>query len=266
MQPWLGTYVEAGAWADSTAVAELAVDRALEEIRVAHGRWSFQDGNSELSQLNRHPGQRIALSRATLHLLRLSRALMRYSEGAFDVTLGGQLVADACLPDIGGPPALARGRAEDIVVDGGWALLVRPVRLVLDGIAKGLAVDLGVRAMRRAGANAGWINAGGDLRAFGDVAIPIQLRAVSGELRTAGGLSNMAIATSLVDATRKHADAFPARILCGRGCPAEEGTWTVLARSAWRADALTKVAACAPPHRRQELLARLGGTLIECRP
>ncbi|RDV24218.1 hypothetical protein DXV75_15440 [Alteromonas aestuariivivens] len=37
--------------------------------------------------------------------------------------------------------------------------LRRPVLITLDGIAKGYAVDLGVRALKLAGIKAGWINA-----------------------------------------------------------------------------------------------------------
>lgn len=266
MQPWLGTYVEVTGWAATAAAAGLAVDRAFASIREAHVRWSFQDAASELSQLNRRPGERVFVTKATLRLLRLARALMRASDGSFDVTLGGQLVQDGCLPDHGGTRPLARGEAEDIVVTSQWALLARPVRLVLDGIAKGFAVDLAVCAMRQAGAWAGCINAGGDLRAFGGVTIPVQLRDSSGALRPAGGLRDMALATSCIDRARRDPTAFPARILGSLTGPAETGTWSVLAASAWRADALTKVAACSPYARRYDLLARLGGTLVERTP
>jgi thiamine biosynthesis lipoprotein len=40
------------------------------------------------------------------------------------------------------------------------------------------------------------------------------------------------------------------------------GVWTVVARRAWRADALTKVAALAPAQDRLDTVQRLGGRLI----
>jgi thiamine biosynthesis lipoprotein len=40
------------------------------------------------------------------------------------------------------------------------------------------------------------------------------------------------------------------------------GAWSVLARCAWRADALTKVAAAALPAQRASLVAALGGRLL----
>src|SRR5204862_7872477 len=51
--------------------------------------------------------------------------------------------------------------------------LDKPARLDLGGIAKGYAVDLAIAALKQAGATSGLINAGGDLRAFGDAAWPV---------------------------------------------------------------------------------------------
>lgn len=152
-------------------------------------------------------------------------------------------------------------------------MLRRPVRLTLDGIAKGFAVDLAVEAMRRCGARAGWVNAGGDMRAFGDVTVPVLRREAGpaapaeGAMALLGGLRDMAVATSQVlDEAAAAQAALPARIVAPHGAAAAHGVWTVLARSAWRADALTKVAACTAPERRAPLLQRLGGTLLEVRP
>ena len=74
-----------------------------------------------------------------------------------------------------------------------------------------------------------------------------------------GVLRNAALATSQVAAARD--DAFPADIIGPAGLAPQQGVWSVLARSAWRADALTKVAAIAPAATRGDLLARLGGQL-----
>lgn len=264
MQPHLGTYVEVCASASETAVAEQAVTRAFEAIREAHLRWSFQDPASELSALNGAPGHRVPVSAMTSRLLLLSRSLMQRTAGAFDVTVGGELVRQGYLPDHGGPTCIPRGTADDIVIGDHWAKLVRPVRLVLDGVAKGLAVDIAVRAMRKAGADAGWVNAGGDLRSFGGVTIPIVLRDAHRCLRSAGGLRDMALATSTVTSMREERDpAFPGRVIGHRGRPASTGSWSVLARSAWRADALTKVAACTPARDRKARVRSLGGNLLE---
>lgn len=266
MQPWLGTYVEVAACAGQQGQADRAADAALAAMRAAQSRWSFQDPDSELSALNRAPCRPVPVSGATVRLLRLARAMMVASAGGFDVTLGGLLIEAQLLPDHGGPAWLPRGSADDIAVGAGWARLGRPVRLTLDGIAKGFAVDIAIHAMRRAGANAGWVNAGGDLRAFGDLTVPVSLRQGGGPPAPAGGLRNMAMATSGVPpGCDIDARAFPGRVFGRDSRPWDRGAVTVLARTAWRADALTKVAACTPPGGRAEALRRLGGSLLGAR-
>lgn len=262
MRPLLGTYVEVAVHGPAPGGA-LAIERAFAAVAQAQRLWSFHDPDSELTRLNQQPGRRVPVSPATRRLLRLARALTRLSEGRFNCTLGGQLVAQGALPDHGGPAALPVGEAEDVELGAGWARLNRPVRLTLDGIAKGYAVDQAVQLLHCAGVRAGWVNAGGDLRVFGDVAVPVRRREVDGRLQQLGMLRNGAIATSVTAPTAELASAFPGRLLGPQGQPAAPGTWTVLAPRAWRADALTKVAANCPAEQRTAWIERLGGQLVE---
>lgn len=261
MRPLLGTYVEIGVEADA-GDAELCrlVDTGFAEIERAEALWSFQSPASELTRLNATPGQPLRLDRRTVRLLRLARAMMMLSDGLFDCTVGGCLVEAGALPDHGGLPALPRGCAEDIEIGPGWARLKRPVRLTLDGIAKGFAVDLAVAALRRRGAEAGWINAGGDLRAFGELVLPVSRREADGRLTPLGGLRAGAIATSGAGPGQR--ERFPALLVGRDGDRPSQGVHSVLARSAWRADALTKVAAAAPAPERASRVRALGGCLI----
>lgn len=256
MRPLLGTYVEVAACAED---AEGAVAAAFASLEASHARWSFHDPHSELSRLNLAAGQAVPLSQPTLRLLRAARALMVASEGAFDCTVGGTLVAKGLLPDHGQGPGLLRGSAADIEIGRGWARLRRPVRLTLDGIAKGFAVDLAVHALRAQGARSGWINAGGDLRVFGGRALPVHRREADGSLAPLGALREAAMASSRAGGEADR--AFPAHIVGAAAGPAV--MLTVVARSAWRADALTKVAASALPAERAERVARLGGCLVD---
>jgi len=261
MRPLLGTFVEVGARGPR---ADAAADAAFARIGQAHAQWSFHASDSELTCLNRGAGRRVPLRRETLRLLRIAATLMRSSGGAFDCTVGGALVAQDLLPDHGGPEPLPRGDAADIDVGDTWACLRRPVRITLDGIAKGYAVDLAMAAMRRHGIEAGWINAGGDLRVFGDLALPVQRRELDGTFTSLGGLRNAALASSRVAPEHEPRDAgFAACIVAPHRCRPSTGVWTVLARSAWRADALTKVAANVPAAERADAIRRLGGCLVE---
>jgi thiamine biosynthesis lipoprotein len=253
MRALMGTYVECGA---GGMRADAAIDAAFAALALAQTRWSFQDPGSELSRLNGARGSALPLCPATLRLLRAARALMQASDGAFDCTVGGTLVAAGALPRHTDDAYLPRGNAGDIVLGRGWASLQRPVLLTLDGIAKGYAVDLAVGAMRRAGAAHGWINAGGDVRVFGDLALPMQRREADGSMTPLGALRNGAMATSRAGVPDPD---FPAHIVG----PSTPGVWTVVARSAWRADALTKVAATAAPAQRAQRIAALGGALVQ---
>jgi len=260
MRPLLGTFVEAGARGPNAAEA---LDAAFDCIAQAQARWSFQDPDSELSRLNARPGQAVAVHRQTVRILRLAGALMHRSGGLFDCTTGGTLVSRGVLPDHGGPPPLARGDASDIETGHCWARLRRPVRVTLDGIAKGLAIDRAIMALRKTGAQAGWVNAGGDLRVWGDMALPLHRREADGRLTPLGALRGAAVATSRVQPPDAAPDpGFPACLVGPPGRPPQPGVWTVLARTAWRADALTKVAACATPVDREKLVTMLGGCLL----
>ncbi|RZI83607.1 MAG: FAD:protein FMN transferase [Rubrivivax sp.] len=264
MRPLLGTFVEVCARGGDATQA--AVDAAFASIQRAHSLWSFQDPDSELSRLNAAPGLAMAVQADTLRLLRIAKALMQLSDGHFDCTVGGMLVQAGALPDHGGPPALPRGCLDDIELRGHEVRLRRPVRITLDGLAKGYAVDLAIRALKRQGARAGWVNAGGDLRAFGDLTLPLQRRELDGRFTPLGGLREAAMASSRGTASLSADEDFPACIVAPDGQQTPIGIWTVLARSAWRADALTKVAATAPAAQRDALVRRLGGQLLAPQP
>jgi thiamine biosynthesis lipoprotein len=254
MRVLLGTYVEVVVRGPAAAI-EAAIDAAFTSIARSQALWSFHDPDSELSRLNGARGQALPVSPASVRLLSAARAMMRASGGAFDCTVGAMLVQRGALPDHGDGPWIARGSAGDIVIGAGWARLARPVRLTLDGVAKGFAVDLALRAMRRAGATAGWVNAGGDMAVFGDLLLPVQRREHDGSFTRLGNLRSGAMASSRSGPSDPD---FPSHIIAhGNGAP-PVGVWTVVARSAWRADALTKVAAAG----RASLLPLLGGALV----
>lgn len=256
LRPLLGTLVEIG----TVAPAAAAIDAAFAAMQAVQRNLSFQDPHSELSRLNASSGEWLEASRHTRRVLRLARAMMIASEGLFDCTIGAQLVRRGVLPSHCSARRAPAGHAHAIEIGNGRVRLREPVLLTVDGIAKGYAVDIGIHALKCAGARAGWINAGGDIRAFGAVTLPVSRREAGGSVRFLGGLRDAAIATSAV-APRRSA-RFPGTIVAaGRARPCL-GVWTVIASRAWRADALTKVAALTAADRRSAVLRRLGGRLV----
>lgn len=257
MRPLLGTFVEVGVHIGE--MPERAINAAFDAVAEVQALMSFHDANSDLSKLNQAGGKEVTLHPHSIRVLRLARAMTWASGGLFNCTVGGALVRMGVLPDHGVGPGLNSGEAEDIELHGRKACLRRLVHVTLDGIAKGYAVDCAIRAMQRNGIKAGWVNAGGDLRVFGKVVLPVQRRENDGSYTTLGGLQEAALATTCVRPS--HDRSFPAWVFAKSRTP-ETGAWSVLAHHAWRADALTKVASLAHPSERGVLIERLGGKLI----
>jgi FAD:protein FMN transferase len=257
MRPLLGTFVEIGI--QSGAGPECAIDAAFDAVAEVQALMSFHDPRSDLSRLNLAEGSDVDLHPQSIRVLRLARAMTQASGGLFNCTVGGALVRQGVLPDHGTGWQIDYGEADDIELQGGRARLRRKVLVTLDGIAKGFAVDRAVCAMKRAGADAGWVNAGGDLRVFGEMVLPVQRREMDGGYAALGGLQEAALATSCVQPSQ--GKSFPAWIVSGARSP-KIGVWSVLARRAWRADALTKVASLAHPSECGAIIDQLGGRLV----
>ncbi|MFM6928115.1 MAG: FAD:protein FMN transferase [Bdellovibrio sp.] len=259
MRPFLGTFVEIGTFADHPQT-EQAVNDAFLAVEQVHNNLGFHNPESELSKLNSAGGQEVILSPLSIVALRLARALTRKSDGLFNCTMGGALVQDGILPRHSQTDFLVEGVASDIQIQGRKVRLNRPVLITLDGFAKGYAVDLAIKALGKAGLDGGWVNAGGDLRVFGEIILPLQRREADESLTDLGQFQEIAVATSMV--SEQYSPQFPGKIHGIKGVSAQVGVWSVSAPSTWLADALTKVACLAPEKDRQKLLAKLGGTLL----
>ncbi len=122
------------------------------------------------------------------------------------------------------------------------------VALDLGGIAKGFAVDKAVELLRERGMQSGMVNAGGDLRVFGDEPQPIWVRCPTEPTRVQmlGMLTNGAIATSaayFTNSNRLAESTTSAIVDTKRGRRVfMTGSVSVIARNCMLADALTKIA------------------------
>ena len=180
-RPLLGTLVEVGLCAagpDADAAAESAF-AAIHEVQRCLSRF---DVDSDIARFHALPaGQSLRLRPATRAVLAAAAELHGASEGDFDISLGSA-------------PRGWRLEGDELhKLDAG-------ARLDAGGIAKGHAVDLAVSALLERGCAAGWVNAGGDLRAFGDVEVPVLLRdEITGGVRRFATLQQGAFATSHFD-------------------------------------------------------------------
>lgn len=170
------------------------------------------------------------------------------------------MISLGVLPNHDGFETIAVGVADDLEIQGRFVRLKRPIKITLDGIAKGYAVDAAVKVMKSMGVRSGWVNAGGDLRVFGSIQLPVQRREISGMFTNLGSFSNAAIATSSV--SDRMDPSFPGAIVGADAQQPNLGCWTVVAKSTWLADAFTKVAALASGEQLQQMLTQLGCQLF----
>jgi thiamine biosynthesis lipoprotein len=163
-----------------------ALDEVQDFFYSVETRFSRFRSDSELSQLNRASGQRAQVSPDLCELVELAVAAAADSGGLFDPTIIGALEAagydrsiewirqeDIPLATPSASSKTLRGswtgpQTQDIEVDRQGLTVALPpgIRLDLGGIAKGWAVDRATAMLEALGP--GLVNAGGDLRAWGD--------------------------------------------------------------------------------------------------
>lgn len=245
-RPWLGTFVEIEA--DDVQ----AIEAGFAAIETVHNLMSAHDPLSELSRINR--GERLRLSAETLAVLDRAQFWFDSSDGAFDPAAAGKAaIASGVLPIHPGQPLPACDlRFNALSLEDDMAELTGPACLDLGGIAKGYAVDAAIAVMIDAGAEHGFVNAGGDMAAFGearsvDIVDPrtrftnVRLDLADAALATSAGLQSDAGLDFDHLLGRNHAFV----------------SVTVVAPRAIDADALTKIAFC--DHPRLCVLLELAG-------
>ncbi len=260
----LGTLVEIAARGSAPAVLAAGVAAAFAAIARVQSLLSYHAASSELSRLNREAARNaVRVDAWTFQLLTLAQRVHAASDGCFDPVVAPLLERTGYLPRLpGAPRESSRASFTDVILlPGNRVRFARPLRLDLGGVAKGFAVDRAIDALRAAGVSAGLVNAGGDLRVFGDQAWPMAVRepASPGRLHALGALREGALATSAVYFSRRRTAA--GRWTSAIVNPRSRRPWlahasvTVCASDAATADALTKVLALRGPPRTRNLLA-----------
>lgn len=259
-RPLLGTFVEITARGADGALMARAVSDAFGAIETVQRLMSVHDETSELSHVSRRAhSEPVQVSTPTFTMLQRALTFARESEGAFDFTVGATLARWGMRP-----PALRRraaGTWRDVeLLPDNRVRFHRPLAVDLGGIAKGYAVDCAIAALRACKVPSGLVNAGGDLRAFGDERFPVHLRHPGAPQRLVRSveLHNAALATSSPCFTRRRWRGRSVSHLVKqdrRSAITQDISVSVRARECWVADALTKVVLNAP-HCAERLLAQ----------
>lgn len=212
----LGTLVEIGILAP--AAAQTILDAAWALLQDIQTQLSAFDPNSDLARLHRTcAGTRCSVRPHTAKVLDAAMRWAHESEGCFDLSQGsGPWQWDGT--------ALWREH-EDTCLDAG-------------GLAKGYAIDALCTHLQTAGCTQGWVNAGGDLRTFGGVRLPLVLRDEQhGGTRAWGWIEDGAVVTSHFGAGAR------SRLALAAGNELFHPHVSVAAPDAMTADALTKIVA-----------------------
>ncbi len=245
-RPLLGTLVEISLAGRSEAVLHDAATAAFEGIAHIHDLMSLQSAQSELCGLNNAPvGTALRVSPHTWEVLALAREISHLSDGAFDVTVGAAMMARDGATGMQQQQADPAASYRDVeLLDKCRVRFRRALALDVGGIAKGYAVDHAVRILRDLGIPAGCVNAGGDLRAFGDEPVTVQVRDPDDPARARAhvDLRDRALATSANYACRNGFKAAGVVLdpRAGKSVAVQGRSASVRAKSCAVADALAK--------------------------
>jgi FAD:protein FMN transferase len=247
-RPLLGTFVEI-AIEGHTDQASGIINAAFAAIERVQRLMSFHDPLSEVSRLNKMAVQeRVKVSMDTFQVLSCAKELHDITDGIFDITIAGELMEQDLLPR---HEFLDGHRNHDATTRDielskeGYVRFLRPLCIDLGGIAKGFAVDEAVNVLQESGVMGGCVNAGGDLRCFGDLTWPCGVRHPQNpdQILFLPGLNNEALATSANSYQRLEDDKTACAHIHGRTRSLLQRPYSasVRADSCIYADALTKM-------------------------
>ena len=226
-RPLLGTFVEIGIVGGN----EPSFRAGFDEVNRLERLLSKFIPTSEIARCNKQsPGDKITLSYETFTLLSMSAQLENESGRAFCIQ------SNPNLPPLFDALSFLKNNAIEVL---------QPIDLDLGGIAKGFIVD-SVSELLAARGEQGIINAGGDLRVFGDYEATIYLRSETPPYAPESSiiLKNQALASSGGSITESHrSNSFLTHFNHSHDSQRKFPAVSILGNSAMICDALTKIVA-----------------------
>jgi thiamine biosynthesis lipoprotein len=174
-QPQMGVPFRMVLYAPDETLAKRAAAAAFARVKELNAVMSDYETDSELSELSRSAGQgkAVKVSADLWNVLARAQRLARQTDGAFDVTVGPYVSLWRRARRVGQLPeaeALKQARAavgfHSVVLNRGkrTAQLQAPgMKLDLGGIAKGYAVDEGLKVLRTHGVRRALVAGSGDI-------------------------------------------------------------------------------------------------------
>jgi len=173
----MGTLVEITVLEEDKELAQKAISKSFEEMSRLENIMSNYLHNSELSKLNMSAGSQknITVSSDLMEVIQRGVHWGRLSNGAIDISIGPAVNLWKFDSDSPLPPSPKKLKSiiglidyRGIYIEGNSiGLKQKGMSLDLGSIGKGYAVDRAVEVLKFSGIKNGFVNAGGDLMAFG---------------------------------------------------------------------------------------------------
>ena len=243
-KPLLGTFVDI--MVEDVTQSSKAINEAFLAIEKVQSLMGFHNPESELSQMNaRSYLEPVRIHPWTAEVLTIAKEIYLQSQGVFNCGVGHRLVEAGLLPKHFSLGEHSFGGIEDLeFIEASLIQSKLPLCLDLGGIAKGYAVDKAIEVLQAHEISFGSVNAGGDIRFFGDHAQDIQIRNPFNphELIQIGSIQTGAIATSSLYFAKRDANSQSHLVnpLNHEHIEFSE-SYSVIAHECVYADALTKV-------------------------
>ncbi len=172
----MGTLVEIFIFERDKDLAQLALENAFQEFRRLEGLMSTHISTSEISKINNSSGlQPVPISTEVFEVITRALYWAKQTHGSFDISLAPILNLwnfhgdHHSLPDKNMiAQVLPKVDYRKIHLKNQTVFLIeKGMALHLGAIAKGYAVDRAIQILKDSKIHHGFINAGGDLKAFG---------------------------------------------------------------------------------------------------
>ncbi len=160
------------------AAAKLYIEPAFTEIEKVDELMSDYKSSSEISELNQDGFRRaVVVSKSTYEVLQRGIEFSKLSDGAFDITIGPLVdlwrsagEANSVPTDAELQQVRSKVGYEKLILDANEMTVrfaAEGMKIDLGGIAKGLAIDKAIEAIKEAGGLGALVDIGGDIRCYG---------------------------------------------------------------------------------------------------
>ncbi|MFP4135596.1 MAG: FAD:protein FMN transferase [Candidatus Acetothermia bacterium] len=176
-RPAMGTFVEIKATGEDESRLNEAVDKAYKKIAEVDETMSVFKEGSQVRELNREGRKELTVNPEVMEVLKRSKKIAELTDGSFDVTSAPLLDLWGFYGDELQVPSEEEIERTLKLIDhkelklheasGTVSLPDKRSAIDLGGVAKGYAVDKGIKLLKEEGLASGLINAGGDIRGFG---------------------------------------------------------------------------------------------------